>query len=745
LQGGVPDAPFNNSGITNFFNIGVNLNAINSAVLQPDDKTIIGTQSGGYKNVDANRIVRINVDGTIDTTFTNLGVTSGGAIRSLALQSDGKVIAGGQFPFYDVQVNRIMRLNSDGTRDTTFTTNVGTAANNVVNSTAVQSDGKILIGGFFTTFNGATVNRIVRLNSNGTRDTTFTTNAGSGASNGTVNAIAIQSDGKIILGGTFTNFNGSTVNRIVRLNSDGTRDTAFITNTGTGFESTVSTIAIQPDGKILVGGFFTTFNGSSVNYLVRLNSNGTRDTAFTTNMGTGPSNVVQSVLYDSDAGIIFIGGGFSAFNGVLANGLARLSSAGVLNTTFATNIGSGLDNPDIFFIVKQPNGNILAGGNFYSFNNYRSQGLLRISTTGIFSPIPYFDGDVQKIAIQPDGKILVGGDFFRFSGVLVNRIARLFPDGTIDNSFSTGSGFNESVRAIKVQPDGKILIGGFFTTFNGATVNRIVRLNSNGTRDTSFTTNTGTALSGLAYDIEIQSDGKILIVGSFTTFNGATVNRIVRLNSDGTRDTTFTTNTGTGASDYVKSIVVQPDGKILVGGGFATFNGVTVNRIVRLNSNGTRDTAFSANTGTGLDGGVSSMAIQADGKIVIAGIFSTFNGTTIFSVFRLNSNGTLDTGFVTPSHIGNSWYSVLIQSDGKILLGGEYNTFNNITINYLVRLNSNGTMDTAFTANDGAGADFFASTMAIQSDGKIVVGGYFGDFNNTYVGRIIRIGGEIAQ
>ena len=371
----------------------------------------------------------------------------------------------------------------DGVRDTAFTNNTGTAANETVRSVAVQPDGKILLGGdfSFTTWNGVTVNRIVRLNSNGTRDTAFTTNTGT-AANSSVELISVQPDGKILVGGQFTTWNGVTVNRIVRLNSDGTRDTAFTTNAGTAANGTVWSIAVQPDGKILVGGGFTTWNGATVNRIVRLNSNGTRDTAFTNNAGTAANSLVFS------------------------------------------------------------------------------------------------------IAVQPDGKILVGGEFTTWNGVTVNRIVRLNSNGTRDTAFTnnTGTAANGFVRPIAVQPDGKILVGGGFTTWNGVTVNRIVRLNSDGTRDTAFTTNTGTAANGAVQSIAVQSDGKILVGGGFTTWNGATVNRIVRLNSNGTRDTAFTNNTGAGANLFVTSIVVQSDDKILVGGGFTTWNGTTVNRIVRL-------------------------------------------------------------------------------------------------------------------------------------------------------------------
>jgi uncharacterized delta-60 repeat protein len=368
-----------------------------------------------------------------------------------------------------------------GKRDTSFTTNTGASANSTVHSVAVQTDGKILVGGQFSTWNGTTVNRLVRLNSDGTIDTAFTTNAGT-AANSTVLSVAVQTDGKILVGGSFTTWNGTTANYMVRLNSDGTRDTAFTTNTGTAANNTVRSIAIQTDGKILVGGSFTTWNGTTANYVVRLNSTGTRDTAFTTNTGTAAISIVWS------------------------------------------------------------------------------------------------------IAVQTDGKILVGGQFRTWNGTTVNRIVRLNSDGTIDTAFTTNTGTaaNNTVRSIAIQTDGKILLGGTITTWNDTTVNGIVRLNADGTRDTAFTTNTGTAADSIVHSVAVQTDGKILVGGQFSTWNGTTVNFIVRLNADGTRDTAFTTNTGTASINTVFSVAVQTDGKILVGGDFTTWNGTTVNRLVRL-------------------------------------------------------------------------------------------------------------------------------------------------------------------
>ena len=148
-----------------------------------------------------------------------------------------------------------------------------------------------------------------------------------------------------------------------------------------------------------------------------------------------------------------------------------------------------------------------------------------------------------------------------------------------------------------------------------------------GTPDTTFTINLGTGFNNGVYAVAMQGDGKIVVSGNFTTLNGVASNRVARLNADGTPDTTFTTNVGTGFNDFVFSVAVQADGKILAGGSFTTLNGASRNRIARLNADGTPDTTFATNVGTGFDNSAKSVAVQGDGKIVVGGLFTTLNGT----------------------------------------------------------------------------------------------------------------------
>jgi uncharacterized delta-60 repeat protein len=755
LQGGLNDAGFNEEDSYGTFDA-----SVRTVVVQSDEKIVMGGSFTAFNGTVVNRIIRLNNDGTLDTEFSNnTGFGANNTVRGIAIQPDGKIVVAGDFTaFNGVATPRIVRLNTDGTLDTAFTINNGTGPNTNVSSVATQADGKIVVVGSFTFFNQVGgVNRIVRLNSDGTRDTAFNTNTGTGAS-AEGRAVAIQSDGKIVVGGQFTTFNGTTVNRIVRLNADGTLDAVFNINTGTGFNSTTTSLAIQSDGKIVVGGQFTTFNGTTVNRIVRLNADGTLDTAFSTNTGTGTNSNVDSLAIQPD-GKIVIGGSFASFNGTTANRIARLNSDGTLDTAFTINNGTGA-NSSVDSLAIQTDGKIVVVGNFTTFNEVGVNFIVRLGSSGSFGDIPikeFFGANntVRRIAIQPDGKIVVAGDFTRFNGTTVNRIARLNSDGTLDTQFSanTGTGANGNITSLAIQSNGKIIIGGSLTTFNGASVNCIMCLNSDGTRDTAFTNNTGTAYFGTINSLAIQPDDKIVAVGSLGSFNFQSANRLIRLNSDGTRDSSFSTNGGSGLSNNAHSVAIQPDGKIVIGGFFTAFNGVATPRIVRLNTDGTLDTQFSANGGSGANSQVNSVAIQPDGKIVIGGFFASFNGTTANGIARLNSDGTLDTAFTINNGTGANGTvdSLAIQTDGKIVVGGQFTTFNGTTVNRIARLNSNGTRDTAFTDNTGTGAttatspSFLINSIAIQSDGKIILGGQFTVFSQKIRTRLARISGDIAQ
>ncbi len=338
---------------------------------------------------------------------------------------------------------------------------------------------------------------------------------------------------------------------------------------------------------------------------------------------------------------------------------------------------------------------------------------------------------VNALSLQSDGKVLVGGDFTSHSGGPSRYVARVNSDGTFDTSFAyTGSGLNAQVRTLSARNDGKVLVGGLFNSYNGTATPRVARLEADGSLDTTFA-QSGTGLDDWALSLCLspQGDGKIVVGGYFTLYNGTSVRRVARLNADGSLDTTFAP-TGTGLNSPVHAVAVQNDGKVLVGGDFTLYNGTSRRYAARLNSDGSLDTSF-ALTGSGFDAPARALSIQSDGKVLVGGIFSTYNGTYTSNIARLNSDGSLDPTFLpTGSGLTILVSAISVQSDGKVVVGGLFGEYNGTSRPYVARLNSDGSLDTTFEQS-GLGLSNAVFALALQTDGKIVVGGQFATYDAT--------------
>ena len=728
-QDGANDPTFNPP--TSGFNFTEGANGtVRSIAVHSDGKIIMGGEFTAYKGVNSKCVVRLNADGTIDPTF-NVGTGTDQMVRAVVVQADGKVIIGGNFTTYNgASVNRIARLNTDGSLDPTFA--IGTGFNNEVRALAINPDGNILCGGFFTFYNGLSRNRMCLLSPTGTMLGFFAN------MNNVVYSIAVNSAGKIAIGGEFTTHSFSTVvtvNRIAYLNSDGTLDGTFVN--GAGANSTVNSVAFQSDGKIVIGGFFTAYNGTGRNRVARINANGSVDGTF--NSATGANNAVFSVAVQTDNKVL-IGGEFTTYGGATKNYCARINSNGTVDNTWE-NLSEG--NGFVYETKIQSDGKILVGGAFTFFAEHYKERVARVLSTGgidaTFSPSFGASSGVFTSAIQSDGKILIGGTFSGYNGNPTSRLARLTTTGTIDGTFNVGgSGANNRVQRIAVQSDGKIIVVGSFTLFNGVTANRVVRLNPNGTVDATFVI--GTGANNIVNTVSVQADGKIILGGYFTSFNGVSANRVVRLTTTGAIDPTFTY--GIGADNAVWRSIVQPDGKILLAGEFTSYNGSASSRLVRLNSDGTYDASLSfglgAQNASATPVQIYALALQSDGSILIGGTFTKVNGVNRNRIARVLSTGVLDTSFDPGlGFSGSQVIDIAVQGDGKIVAGGLFPTYHFSNHANVTRILPSGAVDPTFSL--GAGTNSAVRTIAIQSDGKIILGGDFTLYRSEDKMRITRL------
>lgn len=391
---------------------------------------------------------------------------------------------------------------SDGTPSVTANAKFGTGFNTPPADAVLQPDGKIVVVGGFTSFNGVAVPGIVRLNSDGSVDTAFNTAVGTGATGAGIGVVALQPDGKIVVGGTFNTWNGTSAGRVTRLNADGTLDTTFNSNVGAGISGGVGSsagampmdFAVQPDGKIVVVGDFTQYQSSLQEFVLRLNSNGTADTAFNSNVASIVDIYVYDVALQSTGHLVITGGNIGA-GGTTNAGIIRFSSTGILDGTFSTAVGTGAAAVAGGFtstaIVMSDN-SIIVGGKFEQFGTSTADALAKLSANGTIdtsfggsltaglagnmsvSPYQY----MSQILLQSDNSLLIGGCFLTMNGISTPGVARITSAGQVDSSFGSklGTGFNGCVRAMLSMPDGTVLALGDFTSLNGVNANGIALL-----------------------------------------------------------------------------------------------------------------------------------------------------------------------------------------------------------------------------------------------------------------------------
>jgi uncharacterized delta-60 repeat protein len=362
--------------------------------------------------------------------------------------------------------------------DLSFNNAGGGMDGGLVEQIVPQPDGKVLICGNFTQFDGVAKSYIARLNSDGTVDDTFSAGVGYW-----VRTMALQSDGKIVIGGFFNSVEAASRNLVARLNSDGSLDYSF--DPGTGASGTLGTsitgnpspfifyTALQADGKVLITGNFTTYNGVSRNGIARLNTNGTLDVTFNVGSGLNSASWGRSILVQSN-GQIMLTGWFNNYNNQGFNRMVRINPDGSADTSFNPYFG---DKTAVYTCVQLTNGQYIVAGHCENTNNYFTNEIARLNTDGSYDMnfVGSSNDKTETIRLQPDGKIILCGYFSLVDGVYRSSVARLNPNGTLDKSFFAD--FDNYVWYTAILPSGKILFGGGFYNVDGISRAGIARLN----------------------------------------------------------------------------------------------------------------------------------------------------------------------------------------------------------------------------------------------------------------------------
>lgn len=727
---------------TAFGNNGASLSDLSSGNRYEESATGVFVQQDGKRVVVVDRypiiqLIRFNADGSYDNSYGQGGFSQavnlshfGGPNSNAAMQSDGKMVVTGETPANSTTRTDIgvARWNTDGTLDATFggTGVVTTALPDWEEGDVVQirSDGKIVVAGEVLTPTNEHYLVFARYNANGTPDASFGSQ-GSYVNHSFegigLNDMKLTPGGDImVLGNDFGNSQGVLARFLpsgidVTFTSDGYEEYDWSSTFGGGF----GCMEILSDGRILLGG--SRYNGTDSDFLVaRYNANGTIDNTFN---GTGfqttaiaGNEVVYDLALQSDGKIVAAGSVYSS-SLPMSFALARYAANGDLDATFGkqgTQVTSfsGYDGAAATNVTIGSDGDITAAGG---------------ARKGLFAEdVAVATYDVQGTPAQ--------------DGFPVQRIIAYYADNGVTD-----------FRALALQPDGKLVAAGYI--WNGIDDDYVIaRFNTNGTPDLSFGTNghqitqftaTGKGTE-VALALAIQGDGKILAAGWFQDFTTTyTYVSIARYNANGSLDATFDGDgmklvNFPGIFEEGHSIVIQPDGKILVGGD--DDNADWDFALLRLNADGSLDGGFGTGgmvtTTFGYQDEIWGLALQSDGKILATGNTSlpnSFDGFD-FCTVRYNSNGSVDQGFGTDGRVTTDFgggtdfaQAIVLQSDGKFVVAGGVPISKDYQFG-LARYNSNGTPDATF-GNSGVQTTSFVgydigNAIVLESTGKLDVAGF---------------------
>ena len=823
---------------TGFAPAGLNASSnrfVNAIWVQTDGKILIGGGFSSVNGVSRQHIARLNADGTLDAGFVANGIGLGAAL-DIEQGPDGRIYVGGAS---SGGASFLKRLYANGTLDGSFQPQFGATGGNI-GAILLLPDGTVLAGGF-PTLSGIGYNDfLVAFTSQGAVNTTFMANMGSGPDGYAGYDLVQAPDGKIIVASRFSEFSGQPRSAIARLNADGTPDTSFAPLPyvyDNSFLTHFYCAAVQPDGKIIGGGWFdrvsdplletynlTRFEGDTVSgpgtirWATKATETAEGNAVTLTATRFGGISGAVSVNYASVNGIALSGSDYTTASGVFNWGDGE---GGVKSVTLTTLQDTDIEGDEAFTValsgatggVSIAAGQDVAAVTILDDDNDPVFSLQPQNTTGIATlsvtlsgaarhalPILYQwfkDSGVNPVATGPvlslsnlsptsAGSYVLRATIFdpqtsatRFVESSAAVLTVVEPSGSVDQAYTLGLGFNNNVRDIETLTDGSVIVGGAFSTYNGAATptSFLTKLTSGGAVAAGWPAS-GSGPNGEVKDVTPISGGKFMVAGSFTSFNAVNQRGLVRINADGTHDTGFV-RTVTGSAEVVRAL---SDGSIV--GGFVSIglrkfsatgtelasfqpfgtsttvydievlpgdqmlvavyksNNPRSIAVYRLNSDLSLDPGFTLATTSASSLIINDLAVDAQGRIYVAGSFSGLSGFIQAHLQRLNADGTVDESF-TPV-LNGSVQRVLVQEDGRVVIGGSFTSVGAVSLQRVARLLPDGTADESFFPG-AAGANSTVYTFARASSGELYIGGAFTSYGGTNCGRFVRVNGDFGS
>jgi len=671
-----------------------------------------------------------------------------GQVNVIAQAPDGSRFYGGNISSYTSgKANGLVRVNaSTGAKDSL---DVKSGFNGNVFAMVELADGGMVFGGDFTEYRGRVANRLAKLDANGELDLTFNPQSGSNGTNGIVYALAANGN-TVYAGGAFTFVKGQQANRIAKFDAQANVDATFNPAAGNnGAGGTVRALALNGT-NLYIGGDFTTYHGVSVSRVAKLDAiTGVRDAGFS---ASGPEKTVHALLYSG--GAVYLGGTFTLHGANAANFIAKVdATSGTLDTGFNPAAGgNGFTAGSIVYALADFGGDVVAAGAFTTYRGAVANNIAKISPSGVldttFNPATGGNGfDNQLLsAYVTGGNLFVGGAFTSYRGALVRHIAKLNSNGVLDTGFSPATGVDSAgidgaVTAITSTASGIYLAGSFTTYRNSHVVHGLLKTNSAGAIDLTFNLQSGAdGFNGEVRSIKVGT-GTIYVGGAFTTYRGQPANGIAKLDFDGNLDTTFNPGSGNnGASGTVAAIDLSGN-DLYIGGSFTKYRGANANRVAKLDATtGALDTTFSPSSGAnGANNWV--YALKVDGSTLwIGGAFSAYRTQVANRIAKLDAaTGALDTVFNPasgPNGAASTVFSIVI-SGSDMYLAGSFTAYRGTTVNRVAKISpSTGDLDAGFSAAGGANAGISSMILA---GGSLYITGDFFTYRGATANRVAKI------
>ena len=732
-------------------------------------------------------IVKINQDGTKDTSFDNQNkVIRGRYIRFAIQDPNGQILIStiDIVTSYGASTSTVHLVDSSGNRNNTsniynLPSNMWTNLKDVAFDTSISSPnfGKAYVISNVSplVIDGFTTSRLTRFNSDWTVDKTFSTMTNSFGFSSNINKVKILNDGNIIVGGSFTSYKNTTVNRICKLDTSGN----VIILSGSGFDNSVNDIDEDSSGNLYVGGSFTTYNTSSAISIAKLSSTGVKDGTFVSQY---PSGTVNQVIFDPNDNCLFVTSTYLNNSWMSTNsyskGITKISSTTGLVKPSWFSPTTGLDSSSTIKIRFDSSSNSLfLFGRFFTYNGYNTSGMLKFNGTNGQVDLSFsrnsrlYDTSgiyrVLDFTILSDGKLILVGAFPYFKSTNYSSV-KILPNGSIDSSIDLNPLSNYPVTMCIKDNKGNLFVNGPWgnvgleKTFyingayndytnipNNGYATGPVKITSTGSyvhayvpRQKGLIESTGGTAEVLSMDIDHERY-QLYLVGSFLSQPTASANqtnlvRICRVSAtSGNIDAAFNTqynasyfgfrNTSIGTVTNAANVnTVKYDStinKVYCGGDFGGYNGLTASRIIRLTSTGSYDQTFQvfvSSTQSGFNNSVKILEVDRtggpnDGKVYVGGDFTTYRGASQSRLARLNTDGTLDTSFSVGTGPNSTVRKIVIIPDGSLFISGSFTAYNGTSTSYVCKVNTNGTIDNSFSTGSGfqyAGLNDFTSSYS---------------------------------